>query len=85
MTFIHPSQIPPHQKVTYASFVCDHRPLKSEQWRVRLVVSEDKLTYPYDTGSPAANLLETKLLLDSVISDSDKGARFMTINLKHFF
>ena len=55
MTFIHPSQIPPHKKVTYASFVCDHRPLKSEPWKVRLVVGGDKLSYPYDTGSPAAN------------------------------
>ena len=85
MNFIHPLHVPPNNKVTYASFVCDHSPLKSEQWRVRLVVGGDKLTCPYDTGSPAANLLETKLLLNSVISDSDKGARFMTLFLKDHF
>ena len=82
MNFIHHSKIPSNNKVTYASFVCDHRPLKSEQWRVSLVVEGDKLTCPYDPGSPAANLLETKLLLNSVISDSDKGEWFMSSDLK---
>ena len=85
MTFIHPLQIPSNQEVTYASFVCDHRPLKLEQWRVRLVVGGDKLSCLYDTESPAANLLETKLVLNSIISDSDKGARFMTSGLKDHF
>ena len=78
MNFINHSQIPTNKKATYASFVCDHRPLKLEQWRVQLAVGGNKLTCPYDTGSPAANLLETKLLLNSVISDSDKGERIMT-------
>ena len=85
MNFIPHSQIPSNNKVIYASLVCNHRPLKSEKWRVRLVVEDDKLTWPYDTGLPAANLLETKLFLDSVISDSDKGARFMILDLKDHF
>ena len=72
------------QKVSYASFVCDHRPLKSEQWRERLVVGGDKLTCPYDTGSPAANLLETKLLLNNIISYSDKGARYYIRSQRSF-
>ena len=45
----------------------------------------DKLEYIYDTAAPAANLLETKILLNSVISDSHKGAKFMTIDIKDFF
>ena len=61
INFINHSQIPSNKKVTYASFVCDHRPLKPEQCRVRLVVCGDKVTCPYDTGSLAANLLETKI------------------------
>ena len=55
MNFIHYSQIPSNSKVTYTSFVCDHRPLKSEQWRAHLVVEGNKSTCPYDTGSPAGN------------------------------
>ena len=72
-------------KVSYASFVCEHRPLKSEQMRVRLVVGGNKLTCPYDTGSSAVNSFDIKLLLNSVISDSDKGARLLTLDLKDHF
>ena len=51
MNFIHHSQLPPNTKVSYASFVYDHRSLKSQQWKVQLVVDGDKLTCPYDTGA----------------------------------
>ena len=61
INFIHHSS--QNAKVTYASFVCNLRPLKSEQWRVRLVNGSGKLIYQYDTGSPTANLLETKCYL----------------------
>ena len=45
----------------------------------------DKLSYEADTGSPTASLLETKLLVNSVMSDADKGARFLSCDLKDFF
>ena len=83
--FIGKNDVPQGAKVTYASFVCDHRPLKPEQYRVRIVVGGDKLTYAYDSGSPAASLLETKLILNSTISDCDKGSRFFTADVKDFF
>ena len=65
--------------MTYASFVCDYRPLKLEQYRVRIVVSGDKMSYNEDVGSPVASLLETKLLINK------KGARFLTCDIKDFF
>ena len=83
--FIHFHQVPQDRDVTYASFVCDHRPLKSEPWRVRIVVGGDKLSYNDDPGSPAASLLETKILINSVISDAKTGARFMSLDLKDYF
>jgi hypothetical protein len=43
------------------------------------------LDYNDDPSSPAAGLLETKLLLNSVISDAHKGARFMSMDLKDHF
>ena len=43
------------------------------------------MSYTSDAGSPAANLVETKLLINSTISDAQKGARFMSANLKDFF
>ena len=48
--------------------VCDHRPLKTEKYRCRLVVGGDKLPYDDDSTALAANLLETKLLSNSTIS-----------------
>ena len=65
--------------------VCDYRPLKKETHRVRLTVGGDKLDYNFDAASPAASLIDTKLLLNSVISDSAKGAKFMTLDIKDFF
>ena len=34
ITFINHHQVPKSNAVTYASFVCDHRPLKFEPWGV---------------------------------------------------
>ena len=65
--------------------VCNYRPLKSEKHRVRLTVGGDKLTCDFDVASPAASILETKLLINSVISDAHKGARFLTLDIKDFF
>ena len=83
--YIHKSDVPPGAIVTYANFICDYRPLKEEQYRVRLTVGGDMLEYLFDATSPAANLIETKLLLNSTISRSSQGARFMTIDIKDFF
>ena len=83
--FIHQREVPIHKAVTYANLVCAYRPLKSEPYRIRLVVGGDKLTYDEDPGSPAASLLETKLLVNSIISDAHEGARFMSCDLKDFF
>ena len=85
MDFINPSKIPSHEKIIYPSFVCDQRPLKPEKWRTRLVIDDDKLPYYNDAGPPAANLIEIKLLLNSVISQAHQGVRFMTLDLKDHF
>ena len=50
-----------------------------------MVVGGDKFSYPEDPASPAAFLLETKLLLNSTISDAKKGARFLICDLKDNF
>ena len=54
-------------------------------YRVRLTLGGDKLECSYDTTSPEASLLETKLLINSVLSDAHKGAFMITIDLKDFF
>ena len=54
--------------------VCDYRPLKTEKHRIQLTVGGDKLDYIDDTASPTASLIKMKMLINSVISDSSKGA-----------
>ena len=83
--FIRKEEIPIGRAVTYASFVCDRRPLKPEPFRVRVVVGGGRLSYDEDAGSQATDLLETKLLINSTISDADKGAKFLSADLKDYF
>ena len=42
----------------------------------------DKINCPFDYGTPTAQLLTIKLLLNSVISTP--GAKFMTIDISNF-
>ena len=78
--------MPTARKVTYVRFVCDHGPLKTDTWRLRLVVGGDKLLpYEVDASSPASNLVEIKVLIDSTISDVHKGAKLLSCDLKDLF
>lgn len=52
---------------------------------MRLTIGGDKLDYTNETASPAANLLDTKILINSTISDAERNASFMTIDVKDFF
>eukprot|EP00957_Ditylum_brightwellii_P211360 15366086-Ditylum_brightwellii.AAC.2 len=85
IAFIIKEQVQIGKKVTYANMVCDHRPLKVEQFHVRLTIGGDKLIYADETASPAADLLKTKLLINSTISNARKGAHYMVIDIKDFF
>ena len=61
--------------------VCDFRPLKEEQHRVRKTVGEYRLVHGHDAGFPSASLLEEKIILNSTIYDARKGSRFMSIDI----
>ena len=50
-----------------------------------MVVVGDRLHYDDDAGAPAASLLETKILINSVISHAKSGAKFMTLDIKNFY
>ena len=65
--------------------VCDYRPKKEDPYRTRLTVGGDRLECFGDSSSPVALLIETKLLLNSTISDANQGAQFSCIDLKDHF
>ena len=52
---------------------------------MQITISGDKLLFKNDIVSLAANLPETKILLNSTISDTDKGARFIYLDIKDHF
>ena len=79
---MHKYEVLLENSVTYVSFVCDHCPLKEEMYLIRITVGGDRLSYKKDAGALAANLLETKILINSVILDMVKGARFFSTDIK---
>ena len=46
-------------------------------------MGRDRISYPGDCGTPTADLLTVKLLLNSVVSTA--GAEFMTLDIKNFY
>ena len=66
-------------------FVIDYLQLKSKPHGVRITVGGDRLNYTKNDGSAAANMLETKVLVNSTISDAKRGSIFMSADLKYFF
>jgi hypothetical protein len=70
--------------VTYGLITCLIRPKKIEEPnRTRLVAEGDRVHYPFNAGTPTANLLTIKLLINSVISTP--RARFFTMDIKNFY
>jgi hypothetical protein len=83
--FIPPHQVPTGRKVSYANFVCTMQPGKAEQYRIHMTVGGDKLDAFQDVRSPAVGITDTKLHINSTISDAKHGARYCTGDLKDFF
>ena len=83
--FINKEEVPLDRvlDVTYAQFVCNIRPEKEEKNRTRCVAGGNKINYPFDVGTPTADMLLVKILFNSIVST--KGAKFMTADIKNFY
>ena len=83
--FIRKSDIPADRRgdVTYVGYVVNYRPEKEEKERFRLVVGGDRITYAGDAGTPTADLLTIKLVVNSVVSTPN--AKYLTLDLKDFY
>ena len=85
MDFINKKKLPEKYRVTYAIFLCEHHPLKTKQYIVILVFGGDFLVYEDNPGYPVASIIDTKLLPNSIIYDSQQGAIFMRCDIEYFF
>ena len=85
--FIRKDQVPKERAkkdTTYGLITTLVRPEKiDEPNRTLLVAGGDRVHYPGDAGTPTADLLTVKLLLNSIISK--ENARFMTMDIKDFY
>ena len=68
---------------TYARIVCNFRESKKDKYRTRITIGGNLINFPDDCGTPTADLLTVKLLLNSIISTPN--AKFMTLDLKDFY
>ena len=69
--------------MTYGRIVINYCPEKRDPNRVRLTVGSDVINCPGDYGTPTADMITVKMLLNSVMST--KGAKFMSIYIKNFY
>ena len=83
--FIKKDEIPQERQgdETYARIVCVYRDGKKDKYRTRITMGGNLVNYPGDCGTPTADLLTVKLLLNSVISTPN--SKFMTLDLKDFY
>ena len=59
--------------------------MNSEPYIVQLNVGGDQLDYEFNTGSPDDSILETKIAINSTISDAHEGSRFISADMKDHF
>jgi hypothetical protein len=70
--------------VTYGLITCLIQPEKIDKPnRTTFVAGGDRVRYPSNAGTPTANLLTTKILINSIISTA--GTKFMTMDIKDFY
>ena len=56
INFIPKHEVPNGKDVTYATYVLDYRPLKSEPYRVKITVDGDRLTYDNDADDKPGHI-----------------------------
>ena len=83
--FIRRDKVPKDRQkdVTYLSFSCDMKSNKKETHRTRITAGGDRINYPEDVGTPAADMTLVKTFFNSVIST--KGARCVMLDVKDFY
>ena len=69
--------------MTYVRVVCNYQAQKKEKEQTRIMIGRDRTNCSFDWGTPIAELLTIKLLLNSVIFTL--GVKFMTIDISNFY
>jgi hypothetical protein len=83
--FCRKSEIPAKRQkdITYSRILCVYWSKNKDPFCTRITMGGNLVSYPEDCGTPTADILIVKLLLNSVVSTNN--AKFMTIDMKDFY
>ena len=83
--FIRKEDVPPDRMkdVTYGSFSCDLKLNKEEVNRTRLTMGGDRINYPDDCGTPTADMILFKIIVNSILSTPN--AKCLMMDIKDFY
>ncbi len=81
--FILKNQMPCHKRAMYSCICCNYHPQKDEPHCTRLTIGGNRITYAGNTSTPTANLVTSKLLVNSTISTPN--AKFYGMDLSNFY
>jgi hypothetical protein len=81
--FIDLKNIPNDRTITYGKIVCDYKPHKKENERVRLTVVSDRLDYSGEVATSTADITTFKILINITLSTED--ASMMIMDIKNYY
>jgi hypothetical protein len=81
--FIKLKNISKDRNITYGKIVCDYKPQKKENERVRLNVGGDRLDYSGDVATSTVDIRTFKILINSTLSTED--AAMMMMDIKNYY
>eukprot|EP00804_Cyclotella_cryptica_P021900 CCRYP_000853-RA/>CCRYP_000853-RA protein AED:0.34 eAED:0.38 QI:0/0/0/1/0/0/5/0/390 len=84
IVFIHKTNVPQdHWRDIIYECIANFCPKKEDPHQIRLTVGGNRINFPGDCGTPTADMITVKILLNRVIST--KNSKFMTIDIKDFY
>jgi hypothetical protein len=83
--FIRKDKVPDKRMkdVMYGSFRCDFKPNKEEKEHTRLTAGGDRINNPDDCGTPTADMILFKILVNSILSPPN--AKCIMMDIKDFY
>jgi hypothetical protein len=81
--FIDQKNIPNDINIAYSKIVCDYKPHKKENERVRLAVGGDRLDCSGDDATSTADITTFKILINSTLST--EYAAMMMMDIKNYY
>jgi hypothetical protein len=81
--FVELTNITKDRKITYGKLVCDDKPNKTENERVRLTFCGDRLDYTGNVETSTADITTFKILISSTLSTED--AEMIMMDIKNYY